>query len=184
MLSLILKAGMTCLGRNGMRGRAFTNMAAPLLVNLTPHARDKPVAQGLILVIHDGLLIFSNFSDGQVYTIDIRSKSSPKKITSNPAYRFADFAVHSRYPHLIVCILEDHTRDTPAEIVNSLVVLDIRQEASTPVTPLLSGADFYSSPRFNNDGSILSWCQWNHPDMPWDGCVILMAFANLELTTF
>jgi dipeptidyl aminopeptidase/acylaminoacyl peptidase len=34
---------------------------------------------------------------------------------------------------------------------------------------LVSGNDFYSSPRLNSDCSLLAWLTWNHPNMPWDG---------------
>ena len=32
---------------------------------------------------------------------------------------------------------------------------------------LVSGNDFYSTPRLSPDGSRLSWLTWHHPDMPW-----------------
>jgi len=125
----------------------------------------------ILLVVHDGILIFYNFKDGQVYRQALKPGEIPQKVTSNPAHRFADFAIHPLHPHLVVCILEDHTHDSPDKVLTSLVTIDTRidGEENGRVSILISGADFYSNPRFNEDGTLLAWCQWNHPDMPWDG---------------
>ena len=40
---------------------------------------------------------------------------------------------------------------------------------------IVSGHDFYSTPRFNPDGSRLSWLAWRHPQMPWDGTELWVA---------
>lgn len=62
-----------------------------------------------------------------------------------------------------VCILEDHTHDRPAEVVNTLVAVN---KADSTMHTLVSGADFYSSPRISPDGRFLAWVSWNHPSMP------------------
>jgi dipeptidyl aminopeptidase/acylaminoacyl peptidase len=40
---------------------------------------------------------------------------------------------------------------------------------------LVSGNNFYASPRLSPDGARLSWLTWNHPNMPWDGCELWAA---------
>lgn len=45
---------------------------------------------------------------------------------------------------------------------------------------LVSGNDFYSSPRLSPDGTQLAWITWNHPQMPWDGTELWMARVNAD----
>jgi hypothetical protein len=43
------------------------------------------------------------------------------------------------------------------------------------VTPLVQGADFYSSPRIDPSGGKLAWVQWALPHMPWDDTQLCVA---------
>jgi len=72
----------------------------------------------------------------------------------------------------IICVREDHTVST-REAVNTIVSVDAKGRSEAQV--LLSGNDFYSSPRLHPDGSSLAWLTWNHPNMPWDGTELWVA---------
>jgi hypothetical protein len=69
-------------------------------------------------------------------------------------------------------VLEDHTKPEPANVVNTLVTVNTKNKS---VTPLVQGADFYSSPLISPNGKYISFCQWFHPDMPWEGGETIIA---------
>ena len=79
--------------------------------------------------------------------------------------RYADGVIDNRR-NLIYCVREDHTvggRDA----TNTLVKINLAGETCGEV--IVSGKDFYSSPRLSPDGNRLAWLSWDHPNMPWDG---------------
>jgi dipeptidyl aminopeptidase/acylaminoacyl peptidase len=73
--------------------------------------------------------------------------------------------VIDRGRRVFFCVREDHTGR--GEALNALVRIDVK--AQNDGTIIVSGNDFYSSPRLSPDGSRLAWLTWNHPNMPWDG---------------
>ena len=120
-----------------------------------------------------GRVYFSNFSDQQLYSQE--QGQEPRPITAGPLMRYADMVVDEKRQRLI-CVREDHTR-TDAEAVNTLVSLKLDSSDDGGVV-LISGYDFYSSPKISPDGSRLAWLAWNHPNMPWDGCVLWTAHID------
>jgi len=118
---------------------------------------------GGTFVVADGILYFSNFSDQRLYRLE--PNSQPRPITPKVEMRYADGCIDRRRGRLL-CVREDHTH-MGREAVNTLVCLDLDGNGSGDV--LVSGNDFYSSPRLRPDGSHLAWLTWNHPNMPWDG---------------
>ncbi len=112
----------------------------------------------------DGTLYFSNFADQRVYRVI--PGSEPQPITPAVDLRYADGVVDRRRNRMIY-VREDHT-NAGREAVNTLVSLDPNGDAEGGRV-LVSGNDFYSSPRLSPDGSRLAWLTWNHPNMPWDG---------------
>ncbi|KAF4622582.1 hypothetical protein D9613_009499 [Agrocybe pediades] len=134
---------------------------------------------GAAAIVNNGVAYFSHWNDGRVYRVEVK-ENAPAPVAITPEgkpFRFASFAVHPIRPNLLVAILEDHTKDTPLEIVNSLVVIDASQKT---LHPLISGADFYAQPTFSPDGQKLAWIQWNHPDMPWHGSELYIADVSIS----
>src|SRR2546425_4907460 len=115
-------------------------------------------------VVENGSIYFSNFADNRLYYM--RPGSEPQPITPEAPLRYADMIVDRRRNRLI-CVREDHTTSS-REAVNTLVSITLEGDVQGG-TIVVSGNDFYSSPRLSPDGSRLAWLTWNHPNMPWDG---------------
>lgn len=124
---------------------------------------------GGAFVVADGTVYFSNFADQRLYRQD--ANSEPRPITPEAELRYAGGVIDRRRGRMI-CVREDHT--VPGrEAVSTLVSLDLEDGEGGQV--LISGNDFYSSPRLSPDGSRLAWLTWNHPNMPWDGTELWVA---------
>lgn len=118
-------------------------------------------------LVHKGDVFFSNFGDQQIYFQ--KSGGEPRLITSDragDAMRYAD-AVFDEQRRRLICVREDHTAKD-REAVNAIVA--VSPDGGDPGQVLISGNDFYSTPRISPDGARLAWLTWNHPNMPWDGC--------------
>lgn len=116
--------------------------------------------------VYDGAVYFSNFSDQRLYRQSVSGDSEAEAITPAAEMRYADVRVDGDRKRLI-CVREDHTV-AGREAVNTLVSLKLKGNDDCGQV-LVSGNDFYSSPRFDPDNSRLAWLTWNHPNMPWDG---------------
>ena len=121
--------------------------------------------------VADGIIIFSNFADQRLYRQDLGRE--PKPLTT-PALRYADGQIDRRR-NLFFCVREDHTGG--GEPINTLARVDLETGESAAI---VSGNDFYSSPRLNPDGSLLAWLTWNHPNMPWDGTELWLGRLNAD----
>src|SRR5215216_2211556 len=108
---------------------------------------------------------FSNFADQRIYCLT--PGDEPVPLTPETGRRFADMIV-DRDRRRLIAVREDHAGHEP---VNEIVEVDLE---SGEERVLVSGNDFYSSPRLSPDGSRLAWLTWNHPNMPWDGTELVV----------
>jgi dipeptidyl aminopeptidase/acylaminoacyl peptidase len=109
---------------------------------------------------------FSNFADQRLYVA--RQDGQPVALSYADGMRYADAVVDEGRQRLI-CVREDHSGQQ--EAINTVAAVEL---SSGDETVLVQGADFYSSPRLSPDGARLCWLQWNHPNMPWDGCQLMV----------
>ena len=112
--------------------------------------------------ISEGVCYYSNFADQRLYRLE--SGKAPQPITTDGACRYADYVV-DRNRDLLFCVREDHRGS--GEAINS--VAKVRCTGDEVGEMIVSGHDFYSSPRLSPDGTRLAWLAWDHPNMPWDG---------------
>ncbi len=116
--------------------------------------------------VSDGVVYFSNNLDQRLYRQD--AGRPPIPITPAPtgatadALRYADGVIDRRRGRM-VCVREDHTG--AGEAITTLAGVNL--SGATVPQVLVSGNDFYSTPRLRPDGNRVSWLTWRHPDMPW-----------------
>ncbi len=120
---------------------------------------------GRSLLVHKGVLWFSNFMDQRLYRFE--PGGEPVAITPDADLRYAGCSFDSRRNRLL-CIREDHRG--LGEPVNALVALMPSEESEGTI--LFSGTDFVSEPRLSEDGSRIAFISWMHPNMPWDSTTL------------
>lgn len=114
-------------------------------------------------IVSDGTIYFSNFADQGLYQQG--ADLEPQPLTGGTARRYADTVVDT-FRNRLICVREDHSV-RKGEPVNTIVAVGLNHEQEERV--LVSGNDFYATPRISPDGSYLAWLTWNHPNLPWDG---------------
>jgi len=113
-------------------------------------------------IVDRGTVYFSNFSDQRLYKQGLGT--SPHALTPAVDLRYTD-GVSDHQRNRLVIVREDHT--VHGEAVNTIVSIGLPEGG--PGEVLVSGNNFYSSPRLSPDSRQLAYLTWNHPNMPWDG---------------
>lgn len=115
---------------------------------------------------------FSNFDDQRIYRTDVGAEPvAVTPVAPEPrSLRYADMDV-SPDGRWIACVRERHEGDGLPR--NEIVLLPTDGSADPSV--LVTGSDFFASPRFAPDGERLAWIRWDMPRMPWDGTELVVA---------
>ena len=127
---------------------------------------------GAPYIVANGIIYFSNFSNQRLYQhVPTRT---PEPLTPEGSWFYAD-GIFDQPRNRLIYIREDHTT-SGHEPVNTIVSIPLAgsQEHHQGII-LLSGNDFYASPRLSPKGDQFAWLTWNHPNMPWDGTELWVA---------
>ena len=156
------EAGRNCIVRRAPNGETSDVTPTPLNARTRVHEYG-----GGDFVVHQETVCFSNFTDQRLYRTRPGETAAP--ITPPTELRYADALVDARRNRL-VCVRESHI-DPDNEAANSIVSLRLDNDEGDKEGGkiLVSGHDFYATPRLAPDGLRLAWLAWNHPNMPWDG---------------
>ncbi|MEB3309245.1 MAG: S9 family peptidase [Snowella sp.] len=155
--------GRNVLVKRDSQGTVTDITLAPLNVRTRVHE----YGGGSFLIVNQ-TIYFVNFADQQIYIQALNSE--PQKLTSDSQKRFADFILDSSRNRLIA-VCEDHSQNNH-EPENLLVTINLK---TGEINPLVSGSDFYSSPRLSPDRKQLAWITWEHPNLPWDSTQLWLA---------
>ncbi|KEI41704.1 uncharacterized protein L969DRAFT_15723 [Mixia osmundae IAM 14324] len=120
-------------------------------------------------VARNGRVVFPDFTSFDVLRTDKSSGEWSKAVSvvpRHPAYRYGDLEICPTEPDLLVAVREDHTIDEPSKVINSIVLVDMGKRET--IMTLAGGCDFYTTPKLSPDGKLLSWIDYNLPNMPWD----------------
>lgn len=173
------EAGRNAIVFQSLNANAKTEEVLPATATKTYNARTRVHEYGgsCIAAVGHSEIVFSHI-DGPVFSTKRSSDgtwSEPKQVSPpSDVHRFADFDTHPNQSSLVLAVLEDHTVDTPADVVNTLVAFDTAAKEPKLHT-VASGADFYSNGRWSPSGKYVSWIQWMHPDMCWEGSELWVA---------
>ena len=113
-----------------------------------------------------GVCVYSDDTDFRLRRL-VPGGGEPVVLTPEGPDRSALYADgrHSVDGQWFVCV-----RERPADPENVNEIVRVALDGSGRVDVIAGGADFYADPRPSPCGRRLAWLQWDHPNMPWDGC--------------
>ncbi|KAL1893597.1 hypothetical protein Sste5346_006428 [Sporothrix stenoceras] len=128
-------------------------------------------------------IVFTDPRDNGIYLLDVASGDVTTLVEGRPELRYGDFDAPTAGNDWILAIQEDHTNPAPAEVQNYVVAI---HRTTGEVVRVVEGADFYSYPRWAPSSSSttsqrLSWRQWDHPDLPFEG--VTLHWAEWDAST-
>jgi len=130
-------------------------------------------------LVNGDMVYFVLAEDQRIYRMKLDS-TWPEAITPENNSRYADLFLDKKRNRLI-CIEEDDSgHEQGAEARARIIAIKLQKPLDTAPEVLQEGADFYSNPALNANGSKLSFLRWHHPNLPWDATELCLADLNTQ----
>ncbi|WP_327112693.1 prolyl oligopeptidase family serine peptidase [Streptomyces sp. NBC_01341] len=133
------------------------------------------------------LVVFVHHADQRLYAYEPDGQGGPRPLTpvsgTGEGLRWVDPEVHLDRGE-VWCVLEEFTGDAPTDVRRVIAAVPLDGSAAddrAAVRELSDGRHrFVTGPRLSHDGRRVAWIAWDHPEMPWDGTVVMFAEVTPE----
>ncbi|MFJ4965150.1 S9 family peptidase [Streptomyces sp. NPDC088729] len=135
------------------------------------------------------LVVFVHFDDQRLYAYAPDSpEEPPRPLTpaSGGRLRWVDPQVHLDRGARgeVWCVLEESTGPAPTDVRRVIAAVPLDGSAAGDRAAVRELSDdrhrFVTGPRVSHDGRRAAWIAWDHPRMPWDGTVVMLAEITEE----
>ncbi|MBZ4015051.1 prolyl oligopeptidase family serine peptidase [Streptomyces purpurogeneiscleroticus] len=128
------------------------------------------------------LVVFVHFDDQRLYAFAPDGDGEPRPLTPVSAVggglRWVDPVVLPGRGE-VWCVLEEFTGEGPTDVRRVLAAVPLDGSAAEDRDAIRELSDdrhrFITGPRLSPDGGRAAWIAWDHPRMPWDGTVVMVA---------
>lgn len=128
------------------------------------------------------LVVFVHFPDQRLYVYEPDATDAvPRPLTPVSAVggglRWADPQLRLERGE-VWCVLEEFTGEAPTDVRRVIAAVPLDGSAAEDRGAVRELSDdrhrFVTGPRLSPDGRHAAWIAWDHPQMPWDGTVVML----------
>ncbi|MEU0101254.1 prolyl oligopeptidase family serine peptidase [Streptomyces sp. NPDC006267] len=131
------------------------------------------------------LVVFVHFADQRLYAYAPDGPDGPWPLTPvsdvGDGLRWVDPQVRPEHGAAgeVWCVLEEFTGPAPTDVRRLVAAVPLDGSAADDRSAVRELSDdrhrFVTGPRVSHDGRRAAWIAWDHPRMPWDGTVVMLA---------
>ncbi|KOT97773.1 acyl-peptide hydrolase [Streptomyces rimosus subsp. pseudoverticillatus] len=176
------EGGRRALVRRGLDGTEETVLPAPWNVRSRVIEYGGQPWAGAVDADGRTVVVFCDFADQRLYAYTPDDGAAPRLLTPVSAVggglRWADPVLRLDRGE-VWCVLEEFTGPRPTDVRRVIAAVPLDGSAAEDRTAVRELSDdrhrFVTGPRISPDGRHAAWIAWDHPRMPWDGTVVLLA---------